>query len=189
MNKFRGSLLLGLLLALGCSSSEKDGKKVDRTTDTVIDLGGLTNKPLAAWKEETPSGSLRDFQFRLPRVEGDSADAELVVFKPFGGTAEQNVDRWKKQFLAPAGKKIDDLAKVDEFKVAGYPVTYLDITGTYLDGSPRMTEDQKVKRENYRMLAVQFDAPRKSIHIKLTGPAATVAEYKSGFDEWLKSFK
>ncbi len=189
-NMTRRAILPLLLLGLGCSSSDKEAKKIDRSQSaTVVEFDSLKATPPASWKEEPPSNQMRYFQFRLPRVEGDSADAELVIFKALGGTAEANIDRWKAQFQPPEGKKIDDVAKVEELKIAGCQAMYLDVQGTYLEGPPNMQAGQKTKRENYRLLGVHFEGPSKVYHIKLTGPAATVAEYKKGFDEWLKSFK
>src|SRR5262249_18747743 len=141
------------------------------------------------WKEEAPENKMRFAQFRLPAAKPDKDDAQLVIFKGFTGTAKQNVERWKGQFIPPEGKKIDDVSKVEETKVANHPVTYLDIQGTYLDGPPNLPAAQKTKRPGYRMLAVQFEGPDNIYHIKLYGPEATVAAHKKAFDEWLKAFK
>jgi hypothetical protein len=155
---------------------------------TVVTLDGLSSRTPAEWKEETPSTNLRLAQFSLPKAKDDKADAELVIFKGFGGTAKENVDRWKKQFLPPKDKKIDDVAKVEELKIGDSKATYLDIEGTYLFKARPM--DTKVEeRPEYRMLAIQFEGPKEVYHIKLTGPAKTVEQYKKGFDEWVKGFK
>ncbi|MDW8266523.1 MAG: hypothetical protein RMJ52_14455 [Gemmataceae bacterium] len=157
---------------------------------TVVDFDGQKSVAPAEWKEEPPSNQMRYMQFRLPRVEGDSADAELVIFRGLGGSAKANIERWKGQFQPPEGKKIDDVAKVSEFKVGDVPVTYLDISGTYLDKFPPFAPNAKtVPKPNYRMLAVHFDGPKNVYHIKLVGPAKTVAKYQQGFEEWVKAFK
>jgi len=141
----------------------------------------------AGWKKEKPSSNFRYAQFRIPRAEGDPADAELVIFKGLGGSVKQNVERWKGQFIPPEGKRLDDVATLTEMKVAGHPATYLDIRGTFLDGMPG--SPKKVKRPDYRMLAVQLEGPDNPYHIKLTGPAKTIARHKKEFDGWLKAFK
>jgi hypothetical protein len=143
----------------------------------------------AGWKEEKPSYRLRFKQFKIPRADGDEADGEMYVTRGISGNKEDNLKRWQGQFLPPEGKKIDDVTKVAEIKVAGCEVMYVDIQGTYLDGPPMQPAAQKKRRPNYRMLAVQFEGPDNPYHIKLTGPAKTVAEAKKGFDEWVKGFK
>lgn len=190
----RRTFYFGLLVfvAVACSSSQSDrpsGDKPDRdkSEPTVVKLGDLRSTTPGSWKKETPEGSFRAYQFRLPRAEGDDADAQLVVFRNIGGSAKQNVERWKEQFTPPKGKTIEDVAKVTELKVGGLPASYLDIEGTFLDGRPG--SPVKTPRPGYRMLAVQIEGPESPHHIKLTGPAATVEKHKKEFDDWLKSFK
>jgi hypothetical protein len=168
--------------------SEKKADKPGKGSE--VELDGLRSRAPAEWKEERPSNRMRLTQFRLPKQKGDEQDAELVIFKGLGGSAKDNVERWKGQFQPPEGKKIDDVAKVKEMKVAGAAVTYLDVQGTYLFKFPPFDPNAKVqKRPNYRMLAAQFDGERNIYHIKLTGPARTVEHYKAGFDKWLENFK
>jgi hypothetical protein len=157
---------------------------------TVIELDGLSSRTPADWKEEAPSNQMRLAQFRLPKKGDDKADAELVIFKGFGGSAKENINRWKAMFAPPEGKAIDDVAKVEEMKIAGNEATYLDISGTYTQKTrPFDPNDKGVKRPDYRMLAVHFEGPKTRYHIRLVGPAKTVEAYKKGFDEWLKNFK
>jgi hypothetical protein len=162
----------------------------DKDKGTVVTLDGLSSRTPAEWKKEEPVGSLRFMQFSLPKAKDDKKDAELVIFKGISGAAKDNVERWKKQFQPPKDKKIDDVAKVEEFKVGDVKVTYLDVEGTYLFKFPPNDPNAKVEeRPDYRMLAVQFDTPKDVYHIKLTGPAKTVEQYKKGFDDWIKAFK
>jgi hypothetical protein len=101
-----------------------------------------------------------------------------------------NVNRWKGQFTAPAGKSIDDVAKVQEIKIAGRDATLLDVHGTYTyKRRPFDPNEQGEKRPDYRMLAVQFQGPDNLYHIRLVGPAKTVEHFEKGFEEWLKNFK
>lgn len=155
---------------------------------SVFDIDGLKSKVPSGWKAEKPSNRLRVAQFRLARADEDPADGELAIFKNISGSTEQNVDRWKKQFLPPEGKKIDDVSKVTQMKIAGCAVVYFEVAGTYLDGPPMLPASRKKKRPDYRMLAVQFEGPRNVWHLKLIGPARTVAKHKAEFDNWLKAF-
>ncbi len=172
-----------LLLCLAASALAADDK------GTVIDFDGLKSTTPAGWKEDPTRRPLRVATFVVPRARGDEADGDLAIFKGITGSKKQNYERWQGQFIAPEGKKIDDVTKKEEFKVAGCEVMYVDIEGTYLDGPPMVPAAQKKKRPNYRMLAVQFEGPDNTYHIKLVGPAKTIAEAKKGFDDWLKGFK
>src|SRR5262249_44561313 len=177
-------LLLGLAAAFTFQGHADEAKGV------VVEFDGLKSTTPASWKEETPSGKMRYKQFRLPKVEGDKADAELLIFRGLGGSAKENIQRWKGQFQPPAGKNIDDVSKVVEMKVAGAKATYLDVSGVYLFKARPFDADEKPeKRPDYRMLAVHMDGPKNVYHIKLVGPAKTIGHYKQGFDEWLKAFK
>ena len=101
-----------------------------------------------------------------------------------------NVDRWKSTFQPEKGKKIEDVAKTESYKVSGVDVTYLDISGTYLYKFPPNDPNAKtILKPKYRMLGVVFESKDGPYFMKLTGPADVVAHYKKGFDEWLKAFK
>jgi hypothetical protein len=176
--------------ALACLAPGGAGADDKEAKGAVVDFDGLKSTTPGTWKEEQPSSRMRLAQFRLPRAKGDSADAEVTIFKGFGGTARQNVDRWKQQFLAPKGKSIDDVSKVSEIKIGGHEATYLDIHGTYLYKERPIDPASKTeKRPDYRMLAVHFEGPENNYHVRLVGPAKTVEQYKKGFDGWLKAFK
>jgi hypothetical protein len=168
------SLAAGLLLCLALAASADD-------KGTEVKLDGLKSTTPASWKAEKPATSMRFAQFRVPRARGDEIDGELVIFKAFGGSAKQNVERWKGQFTPPEGKKLDDVARVEELTVAGCKVTYLDIEGTYTT-MPTRPGDRPMKRPGFRMLAVQFEGPDNNYHILLRGPQKTIAEHKKGFD-------
>jgi hypothetical protein len=156
----------------------------------VVSIDGMQARAPAEWKEEAPANRMRYAQFRLPKARGDDQNAELIIFKGLGGSADANIKRWKDQFQPPAGKTIDDVARVEQIKVGDRPATYLDVRGTYLFKAQPFNPNAKVeKRPDYRMLAVHLDGKNDVYHIKLTGPANTVAHYKQGFDDWLKAFK
>ena len=178
----RASALVLLVLTAGALRAADKG--------AAVDLDGLKSAAPSTWKEEAPTNQMRLAQFKLPSANGDSHDAELIIFKNAGGSVRDNVNRWKGQFTPPTGKSIDDVAKVDEIKIGGHEATLLDIHGTYTyKMRPFDPNDRGEKRPDYRMLAVQFQGPKNLYHIRLVGPAKTVEHYKAGFDEWLKNFK
>jgi hypothetical protein len=179
------SLVLAALYWIGPARSADD-------KGAVVKLGTLTSRAPAEWKQQKPGNRLRVYQFLLPRAEKDGADAQLVIFyfPGGGGTADANVKRWKGMFRPPEGKSLDDVSKVDKFKVSGASVTYLDVQGTYLDKFPPFDPNAKtIRRPDYRMLGIVFQTEGDQFFIRLTGPARTVGQHKKEFDHWLKAFK
>jgi len=170
-------------------ADEKSGEK----KGTVVKLDGLQSRTPADWVEEKPSSNLRKYQFKIPRAKDDKTDAELMIFffgAGQGGSAAENVKRWKGFFIPPQGKNIDDVAKVTQMKVGGAAVTYLDVQGTYkFKERPFDPSSKEELRPDSRMLGVVFESQGGPYFIRLVGPAKTVAQHKAAFDDWLKAFK
>jgi hypothetical protein len=182
-----------VLLALGAFAFAVRGAD---DKGTVVELDGLKSKAPADWKPQEISEQARRFrayQFLIPKADGDAHDAELVVFyfgQGSGGSAADNVKRWKGMFQPPEGKTIDDVSKVEKMKVSDVDVTLLDVHGTYLYKAQPFNPDAKVdKRPHYRMLGVIFESKNGPYFMRLTGPAKTVDKHKKEFDHWLKAFK
>ena len=181
-----GVLTLGATLMVGLSVAYAGGE--------VIELGGLKAKTPASWKRQDPTSKLRLHQMAVPKVEGDKEDAELIVFffgKGGGGDTQANITRWKGQFSAPEGKTIDEVSKLEKYKVGKEAdVVCLDITGTYKSKDPPFSPTAKeVRKENYRGFHVIFDTDQGAYFITLRGPAKTLAKSKEAFDGWIKAFK
>ncbi len=173
-----GCTLLGLT-ALVAPAAPDEG-------DKVVTLDGLKSRPPKEWVEQETTSQMRVKQYRLPAAEGDKEPAEVVIFyfQGQGGSAQDNVKRWKGMFLAP------DVAKESTFKVGDVNVTYLDVSGTYKQSTAPFNPNAKVvQKPNYRMLGVVFESKNGPYFIRMVGPANTVAKYKQGFDDWLKGFK
>jgi hypothetical protein len=160
---------------------------------TVVTLDGLSSTTPPEWAEEQPTSRMRVKQFRLEPIGDDKDKTEVIIFffgTGQGGSASDNVKRWKGFFRAPEGKTIDDVAKTETFKVGSVPVTYVDISGTYLSKFPPFDPNAAVTPfPNWRMIGVVFESGKGPYFIRLIGPANSVASYKKGFDEWLKGFK
>src|SRR5262245_42956008 len=185
----------GALLVLGAAvffvpgTGQAGGKKDDLKSNTV-QLDSVQSTAPADWKREKPANRLRSHQFRLPRAKDDMADAELAILPNVLGSYEENIKRWKERFEPPAGQKLDDVSRVETFKVGKAKVTALDVHGTY-DGKDRpfAPKSSAKPQPGYRMLAVIFETDEGSHFIRLIGPARTVELHKKGFDEWLRAFK
>ena len=83
------------------------------------------------------------------------------------------------------------MSKVEKFKVGDVPVTYLDVHGTYKYKKAAVRARQPGGAAAGLPHAARsiFDSTNGPYFIRLIGPAATVAQNKKGFDDWLKSFK
>ncbi len=182
-------LMLVGVAALGCVAGSRAGEG----KGTEVTLDGLKSRTPTDWKMQKPSNRLRTHQFLVPRASGDKEDAEMVIFHfgaGSGGSAADNIKRWKTMFAPPEGKTIDDVSKVEKFKVGDVSVAYLDVRGTYLYKNPPFAPNAKVERKpNFRRYGVIFESPNGPYFITLTGPARTMEQQKKGFDEWIKGFK
>jgi hypothetical protein len=194
-------LLFVVMAAPGCSKKSTEQPQVQSEAMKPASAHGLA--PLAAsapdagfqftapsdWIAETPTSSNRRAQYKLPRVAGDSEDAEMAVynFPGGGGTPQANVDRWLSQFTKTDGSPAADSAKVVNKKIGSIPVTTVDISGTYA-GSMMMQQASKGK-PNVRMLAAIAETSSGPWFFKLTGPENTVKKHQSGFDAFINSIR
>src|SRR5687768_16126771 len=110
----------------------------DDKKGTVVELGGMKSTAPADWTEEAPSNTMRVYQFKLPKAEGDKDGAELAVFffKGGSGTVEANLKRQTAKFEPPAGKDKVEEAVDKKFKVGPADATYQDVKGTFLSKFP-----------------------------------------------------
>jgi hypothetical protein len=174
------------IATIGCGGPETTAPSgTSGKINGVVEIDGVRSQAPDEWLQERPSNEFRLAQFRLPGPNG--ADATLVIFRGIGGTAKQNVDRWKDQF-----PKKDGEPKVDaNLRIGHMDAVVLDVQGTFDEGSgmrnPQAPPPQP--HTDYRMIAIHLEGRQGPYHIKLTGPAKTVERYKKGFDDWLHGFK
>src|SRR5262245_16085062 len=165
-------------------------KKKDDLTNMTVDIDGLKSPAPKEWKREKPSNLLRSYQFRLARADGDKEDADLGILPDVTGKDEDNIARYKKMFLPPDGKNIDDVCKPAKLKAGGAKINSLAVEGIYLKKQRPLDPDFKaVKMPNYRMFAVLFETKENTHLIRAIGPAKTLEQHKKAFDDWLKAFK
>ncbi len=152
------------------------------------DTPGLHFEAPAEWTAESVSSSMRKAQYRLPREQGDTEDAELVVyhFPGEGGPVQDNIERWIGQFTKPDGGPATDLATTSGAVINGINVTVVDVSGTYMSASGPMLAEVAAK-PGYRMLAAVAETPAGPWFFKLTGPERTVAKRQPEFQALLNS--
>jgi len=180
--------MLGLLVGLismsvmmaGFRLSAADAPKLGGPTK----LDTVTSVPPKEWTAEKPANRLRSHQYRLPRAKGDAFDGEVVILPDVRETPEKNFERWKLQFEPLTSEK------VDRFTVGKAKLARLDARGTWkFKERPFDPKSKEEMRANYRVIWVIFELPDANFQIRFSGPAATVAQYADGFDQWLRAFK
>ncbi len=195
------ALLAALILTAGIAGCTTESKEASETSEAgavkTAPAHGAGMTPSASvlkfkapqdWITETPSSSMRQAQYRLPRVSGDTEDAELAVFffGGSGGSVQANIDRWIGQFQKPDGSPATGTTSRRE--VHGIPLTIVDVSGVYLaTGGPMMTET--AKKPDFRMLAAVAESSNGPWFFKLTGPAKTVAKWEPSFQSFLDTIR
>ena len=132
------------LLSVACSDSKSAPPAVHAAApeSTPIPVApptaGLAFTAQEGWVTEKATSPMRKAQYKLPHAEKDTEDASLVVyyFAGQGGDFQANVDRWCSQFEQPDGKTSADALKSATRTVNGMTVHDVDLSGTYVAGSP-----------------------------------------------------
>jgi hypothetical protein len=147
----------------------------EETSEVTIDKLKFTMPN--SWKQAEVSNAMRLAQYSIPAKEGDSEPGELVIFPPFGGTAQANIQRWIDSF-----EPKDRTVKTTKGTTPQGDYIFVELTGTYRkpDGPPILRKT--VPAPGYRMQAVIFTAKGGGNYFfRLTGPDKTVAAQSDAF--------
>jgi hypothetical protein len=189
------TIILLIVLALVSSACSKRSVATAPGNQAAKVTGELRYSVPESWQVEKPNSNLRVAQYRLPRADGDNADAELVLYyfgQGQGGSAQANIDRWLNQMQQPDGSPSREKAKIETLTINGMPVTTVDVLGKYNGGmaspgaSPSATP---VNMSNYRLRAAIIETPKGSYFVKLTGPQNTVSRWEQAYTDYIKSFE
>ncbi|HQP37091.1 MAG TPA: hypothetical protein PLI95_18025 [Polyangiaceae bacterium] len=152
--------------------------------------GTLSCDAPGEWKRTAPASTMRLAQYVVPRAKGDAEDGELAVFY-FGergaGDPDETFGRWAGAFdeAARAG------AKRSTRKAAGMDAWMIEVVGTF-DAARAMAQmggaDGGPSKE-MALLGAILAASDGPYYFKLSGPKATVAAARGGFDRMLESCK
>ena len=158
---------------------------------TSQSTGDLKYKVPDGWVVEHPTSSMRAAQYRLPKAEGDTEDAILVLYyfgQGQGGSAAANIDRWINQMQQADGHPPKETAKTEALTVNGLKVTIVDVAGIYTaEMSPGSgTFNNKA---GYRLRAAVVETPKGSYYVKLIGPEKTVGKWDEAYSKYVKSFE
>jgi hypothetical protein len=181
MSGMRKPILI-ILVAVACVVSFHDiaaGQKAE-----------LKFRVPAGWIEEERTSSMRVAQYKLPKAEGDTEDASLVLyyFGPGqGGSTAANVDRWISQMKQADGSAAKG-AKDEHLVANGLKVTTVDVSGTYVaETAPGSGTFHN--KPAYRLRAAVVETPKGSYFVKLVGPEKTVTHWNDSFIAYIKSFE
>jgi hypothetical protein len=199
MPKYLTSLSLLIIIVLAsCGCTAKTGRTAATATSPHSEQqapagtgGELKYKVPDGWLKEQPSSSMRVAQYKLPRVQGDSDDASLVLYffgSGQGGSVADNVDRWVNQMVQPDGSSSKEKARVETVTINGLKVTTVDVTGTY---TAQMSPGGEARHNdnNQRLRAAVVETPKGNYFAKLIGPEKTVSHWDQSFGEYVKSFE
>jgi hypothetical protein len=150
----------------------------------------LTFTTPAGWKASPPMSSMRVAEFTLPHAQGDTEDAQLIVyyFGGGGGSVDANINRWIAQMRQADGRPSSAVAKKNARTVNGLTVSLVDVSGTYVaEVSPGSAEHHN--NPNFRLRAGVVETPKGPYFIKLTGPEKTVARWDAAFNQFIASLE
>ena len=129
----------------------------------------------ARWHRRPASSPMRVAEYAVPHVAGDPTDAEctVITFGPSqGGSLDDNVNRWVRQFNPLSGPPTKGT-----LRVAGMNVTRVEVAGSY---HPMMMPGA-------RLVGAIVEAPSGSWFFKLTGPDSTVRAAAPELDALVRS--
>jgi hypothetical protein len=149
--------------------------------------------PIAVTWEDPPAfprvpgnNPMRKATYKVPKAKGDAEDGELAVFyfgPTMGGSIDDNVNRWVKQF---SGIKPDDVKRADR-EANGLKQHTVEIeSGTFSSGMPGGPTQPK---PGYGLLGGIVSSPSGVYFFKLTGPTKTVKAARDPFLKMLDSVK
>ncbi|MCE9608063.1 MAG: hypothetical protein K8U03_24520 [Planctomycetia bacterium] len=178
----RSVWMIACLLALGCF-----GNRADAAEGTAFDIGSkYTLTAPADWLKKEPRSRIVEYEFEIPKVEGDEFPGRVTVMGA-GGGVEANVERWKGQFKPTEGDEVK--AETKKSKVAEQDVYVVDIKGTYIDKPAPMAPTPGIDRPKYRMIGAIIATDGGQYFVKAYGPEKTMEKALPGFQKMVEGLK
>lgn len=173
-------------LSLATLATAAEGEQMKLGED-----GKITATAPKDWTKKKPAINFIQYEFVIPKVEGDENDGRATVMGA-GGSIEQNIDRWIAQFEDDAGKPLaKEKAKIEKTKISGLEVHVVDLNGTYKDqsGGP-FAGGKTTLRDNYRMLGVIIvGGEQGNYFVKAYGPKKTMDANEKAFMTMVEGIK
>ena len=173
----RGPTGRALALAEPPAPEATDTGCADGDETVEVDFDGLKLSAPKSWQKQQPASNLRLGQFAIPAVEGDAEPSELAIFPPFGGTVQQNIDRWVAQF-----ENEGRTAKSTQGECPQGKYVFVELSGTYKKPNGPPFLQQTKPAPGYKMLGVILTSKSGGNYfLKLTGPQKTVTANAEAF--------
>ena len=152
--------------------------------------GTLTFDAPDGWRELSSTSSMRYAEFELPRADGDTEDATMVVyfFGGAGGGIDANLERWLGQMEQPDGRPSRDVATTRTFEAAGLSITHLSVGGTYV-AEIRPGAPDRYEKPGFTLEAAVVETPNGPYFVKLVGPARTIDRWSASVTSFLESVR
>lgn len=150
-------------------------------------IGAIGNVP-TSWQVTPPANSMRVMQFVTPAAK-NGEKAEMVVFffaAGRGGSPEDNIQRWKSQFVGANGAPIEP--KVSRTKVGEMPVIRVELAGTYSRGVGMGSESQ-AKADQILLVAIVTTPSQGNLTLHFFGHNDAVAMHRAAFEDVVASLK
>lgn len=148
-----------------------------RAADPVeFSVGGFTFSRPDGWQWIVPSSAMRKAQLMIP---GDPpAEVTFFHFGPGqGGGVQANVDRWFGQFQdAKTGQTKETVGQTQ--------VTFVQAQGTFSSGMPG---GPTTPMPGFALRGAILESGGGDVFVKMTGPAATIAQAEPAFTKMVKS--
>jgi hypothetical protein len=155
--------------------------------DTSVKILDWNTKVPASWTQQRPETSMRLAQFQAAAAMGQDP-ATVVVFyfgAGGGGPVQANVERWESQFSSPDGKPVKALTRTA--KVGAWPVTWVELSGTYSRGVGMGPQGQP--KTDQTLVAAIVETPKGNLTFHLYGPKAAVAQQRKAFEAMVNGLK
>jgi hypothetical protein len=180
-------LIGGLALCLS-ASHEANAQSKKTLGKTAVEIEGLKSLIYEHWKMQT-AAKPDLYKILLPiDLKSDTDAAEMVIY-PVTDKKDDVVANLKKLFEPPSfAKSIDEVTRVEAFKVGKANVTALMTQGTYLK-SEGESNAKVTKVANQRMRAYLFEVGDKKYVVRVVGPFKSMGIHLADCDAWAKAFK
>ena len=180
------SYVLALTLSLAATSLFA----AEGETLKLGEKGAITLQAPAGWQKKKPAINFIEYEFAIPKAEGDESDGRVTVMGA-GGSIAANVDRWIAQFELDGKPLPKEKARIDKTKIGGLEVHLIDLSGTYKDqrGGP-FAGGKTVMLDDYRMLGAIIDGGEQGNYfVKAYGPKKTMDAAEDAFKKMIESVK
>ena len=150
----------------------------EEAKNETLKAGEFTFSYGKPWVRQAVTSSMRAGQLTFKQSDENLKNVDVVFFYfgPGGaGGIQANIDRWKGQFVGEAETNTEKKTVNDR------EIVYFTGNGTFEDSMGGPFSGNRVKRENYSVLAAILPSDNGPVFLKMTGPADSVAAAKADF--------